>query len=319
MSYIRINSKPLDPYYNNVVFQSSFEYGSNGETPKGIDERTLGKVYDESKYILQSTGKSMPYFYPSKGTGAYITSAEKAVGENSLNLDGLTILSIDNSASGFANNFDFSTGDFTVEFWYKWSGSTSNIVWSPICGTRDNLGLGWHCGVKKQFSNHSIYFYNGTYSGPAEYWPGQYISGTTSAEGSKLVTGRWNHVAFCRNNEFFMAFFNGVLQQSGNDTTSYGVSYSDTRIGSLYIGGLPAFNNFLYSGFVDNIRITSGVARYTSNFNPPTEPLLNTYYAVGDGQNPKWENTNKKSKNAMEITNLIFNSGNDINRKITIK
>jgi len=318
MGYIKTNYKPFDPHYNNVVFQASFEYGISGQSLRYSGDRTLGSVYDESKYMVQTSGKSMPYFYPDIGTGAYITSSDKIVGNNSLYITGNTSVVVDNSASGFANNFNFFTGAFTVEFWYKWPGN-QGTSWQPVCGTRDNLGEGWHCGLKSSFGNYSIYFYNGLYSGPIEYWPGRFTTGSSSAYGNRFVTGAWNHLAFTRNTGVIRAFFNGELQQTTNNTTSYIVSNSSAKIGSFHIGGLPTINMY-YSGFVDNIRITSGVARYTGNFNPPTDRFLNNYISTGNGVNIKWEDPNRKSKTAFQKTNIYLATGSDnTNRKITIK
>lgn len=77
--------------------------------------------------------------------------------------------------------------------------------------------------------------------------------------------GTWNHFALVDDGTFLVMYLNGVggvpVLIEGSPATTSGV---------LHIG---AGEQGALSGQIDEIRITIGVARYTSNFTPPTEPF----------------------------------------------
>ena len=59
-------------------------------------------------------------------------------------------------------------------------------------------------------------------------------------------------------------FIDGKLVKFGEDDHSY--DFNDIKIGSYNVGP----NNYYFSGYLDDIRLTKGVARYTSDFTVPS-------------------------------------------------
>lgn len=80
-----------------------------------------------------------------------------------------------------------------------------------------------------------------------------------------VTTNAWYHLAWTRDSGgVWRIFVNGVLSASGTETAAVA-----TNTQPLWIGhGLSSSNDFL--GYMDEIRFTSGVARYTATFTPPT-------------------------------------------------
>lgn len=83
------------------------------------------------------------------------------------------------------------------------------------------------------------------------------------AAGAIPNNGQWHHLAYSRDgNQVGRLFINGMLVGSWADTTDY-------QAAAVALIGKNAFNSAQVGGFVDAIRVTDGVARYTSNFTPP--------------------------------------------------
>jgi hypothetical protein len=145
--------------------------------------------------------------------------------------------------------FQFGTGDFTIEFWF-YSTSTST-------------------------GNRGIISYANSYSIPTtnQWWIGYLgTSGTASFEvnfGSGFSTtsftrGDWHHVAISRSSSTVRFFIDGILSNSQTDNTNY--TSNNLFIGKY--GWITQCTNF----YIDNLRITKGVARYTSAFTSPPIP-----------------------------------------------
>ena len=83
-----------------------------------------------------------------------------------------------------------------------------------------------------------------------------------------ITNGQWTHIAVARSGSTTKIFIDGIQGASVSD----GSNYSQTT--SLNIGR-DAFSPALQflNGFIDEFRITKGVARYAANFTPPTAPF----------------------------------------------
>jgi hypothetical protein len=147
--------------------------------------------------------------------------------------------------------FRYGTGDFTWEFWTNPSsqGTYDYIITqgSSPAGT-SGLGLYLQGGVFKVY-----------HSGAA------IIIGTTS-----ISNNTWYHVALAREGTTMRLFLDGTLEGSATNSadiqpgTSYGVVIGRwTEIG----------DSQYYDGYLQDLRVTKGLARYTANFTPPTASL----------------------------------------------
>lgn len=151
-----------------------------------------------------------------------------------------------------SSNFAFGTGDFTVEMWlYPTSGSGAQVFWD----TRPDA-LGNYTSFQLNAGGYIQAFINSTAT---------YITDTAFAS-----TNAWNHVAICRTGGSIKAYVNGVW---GNVSLANSTNFQDPGSSSyIRIGtGINGFNKF--PGYIDEVRITKGVARYTANFTAPSAPF----------------------------------------------
>ena len=94
--------------------------------------------------------------------------------------------------------------------------------------------------------------------------------------GDNLITptntssaGQWYHIAVVRSGSSVSFFLDGVLQ--GSQSFSGSIASN-----TAYIGGVSSNSaDNAFKGYIDEFRLTNGVARYTSNFTPPTVAFPN--------------------------------------------
>ena len=186
---------------------------------------------------------------------AQISTAQSKFGGSSLVLDGnsdyLTI-----SDSYWASAID--SGDWTVEFWVRFAALGSN---EELVGNRGNTGgnssNGW--ALRKTTSNNIIlYWYEG-----GEF---NYLNNSQGSQ-TALSADTWYHIAVTRSGNAWRLFLNGTQEDTVTDSGTI-VSSNENR---LFIGNFGV--NYL-NGYMDDLRITVGQARYTSNFTAPTTAHL---------------------------------------------
>lgn len=85
----------------------------------------------------------------------------------------------------------------------------------------------------------------------------------TSSTGS-ISASQWTHVAFVRDGSNWTWYINGIAAGTGTNSADLTFTTQPTYIG---YGGEDYFAAF--NGYIDDLRITKGVARYTSNFTVP--------------------------------------------------
>jgi len=158
------------------------------------------------------------------------------------------------------NNQDLNlgTGDFTCECWvYVTSWSNAN---PHLFAKWNDGGNGYAYKGRILSSGASLRFGTGN-------------NGTLSTEfdfsGANLSLNTWYHIAFTRYGSSLKAFVNGVQIGSTQTTSNSLSSNSAFLVGAASDGGL----DYIF-GYIDDLRITKGIARYTSNFTPPTTAFL---------------------------------------------
>ena len=150
-------------------------------------------------------------------------------------------------------NFTFGTGDFTIEMWvYVNSGLNTDIVYYDGRPASTN-GL------------YNIIYTNSTGKLVYSTNSADRITGTTT-----LSTGTWYHVALSRSGTSTRLFLNGTQESSTyTDSNSYIVGANRPVIGANGFG----LGNAPLNGYIDDLRITKGYARYTANFTAPVGPF----------------------------------------------
>ena len=148
-----------------------------------------------------------------------------------------------------SSEFAFGTGDFTVEYWVY---SNSLLVLNNAAYVTDFRG-----GNTNNFT-FGIINSGGTLK-TYSWGNSVQVVGSTS-----LSTNTWYHIAHVRNGSTVTVYLNG----SSDGSMSNSFNQSST---GLIIGARHTTTQEYVNGFISNLRITKGLARYTANFTPPTE------------------------------------------------
>lgn len=167
-------------------------------------------------------------------------------------------------ATGPSTHLDL-TGDFTIELWL-YPLSTGGFILNRGGG----LNVAW-ASYELLINGTDIWF-------AASSANTSYDIGGESSTGKigSVVAGTWNHLAVTRSGNVYRGFVNGV--QGYTQTlalTPYTASTRGLNLGASYqtTWGVPANIYQLLTGYISDLRITKGVARYTSAFTPPVAPL----------------------------------------------
>lgn len=173
-------------------------------------------------------------------------------------------LAFDGSGDYFSipdgNDFNYGSGNFTAEaFVYPAASPNQPIIMGQWDGTGGGTGLSWVLILSNDSTRRLRFLLSTNGSGVV----GDFVSS------SALALNDWNHVALVRNGDVFTAYLNGVSAVSY--TISAGASLFNAT-NSITVGGSSTGGQF-FNGFIDDLRITKGIARYTANFTPPTAEL----------------------------------------------
>ena len=272
---------------------SQWEPGSSGTTlPAAQDGEAL--IYENGQWVAGPVIGGVDY---NPGTGdTYYNNVELLLLANSTNgsttftdsssntrtatINGNTQISTVQSKFGgssivFDGNSDYlsyaydaalcdwaGSSAFTIEAWVyastSWTGwarsGTPNVP--SLCGVMDPTSSSaiWSFGPDQNGYLTFIYF-SDTRRG---------FSGTTA-----MTTGEWHHIAMTYDGTLMRLFVDGVLD--GSSTVNGGTPNDGS--GFSYGLTIGQYRDTCINGYVDDLRITQGTARYTATFTAPTAEL----------------------------------------------
>lgn len=287
--YNSARKKYLDTKFINVMYSGASDiYEAN--------VRVL--LHGESNPIVDSSTYLNPINYT--GTVTLATTPSK-IGSRSISF-------ANQNSYLYINNYpDLLTSPFTIESWIYFPNNNTSISFfdkipphnTPLYDLRSYSFAANTSGI--QYLSTFINF-------------SESISGIVKRQlffPSTAATGVWHHVAITRNssnkiicylngeqgNSYYLANSGNVssfissLETSGTFNTTYTPALNNSS--NIYsefrdINASTINSNFSMSigkgGYIDEYRITSGIARYDSNFTPSTEPFktkIDDYVEIG--------------------------------------
>lgn len=160
------------------------------------------------------------------------------------------------SSTNISPQLKLGSANFTIEAWvYFNSVSTRGAIFNS----------GWGTGSYATDGGFTLDI-AGVNSGELALAVGTMASGSFWAVGGSFATNTWYHIAMVRNGTNVTVYKDGVSAFSGTLTSA------STLVGNMgfFTAGLYDNNTLGFNGYMDDLRITKGYARYTSNFTAPS-------------------------------------------------
>ena len=149
---------------------------------------------------------------------------------------------------------------FTIEAWVFLSSSQSNQTLVNMAPPHRNVAISLNRGGTG--STH-------VYVGDGSSWTG--TPAINSGGGNTIAINQWYHVALTSDGTTLRLFHNGIIVGTSTNLPSGFQGYA--RIGAINTGPYGYAGAEYFNGYIEDFRITNGVARYTANFTPPTAAL----------------------------------------------
>jgi len=227
--------------------------------------RTIGGNGNDSftKLLIHANGSDASTTFRDSASGAktitaggnaQIDTAQSRFGNSSALFDGTG----DYLSTASHADWDFGTSDFTIDFWVRF-----NVL--PTTGN--------FMAFFTQYTDASNRF-GIRIGGTGDYRIGFFaVSGgsTVIDQGyfwSAVTTGVWYHFAVARSSTSTWYLFIDGTRVSNDINEGASTSVPDLS-GTVYIGSQNTTERIL-NGWIDELRVSKGIARWTANFTPPT-------------------------------------------------
>lgn len=159
--------------------------------------------------------------------------------------------------------FRFGTSNFTVEAWL--------YPTTAMAGEGDIIGFNFNSNLSS-FASFRLIVANSQL---------KYVISTSGTSWAHTVTtgsipvNTWTHLAFVRNGSTFTPYINGIAGTTATNSSALYEGTAGSLVGAVLVNPVSSF----FNGYMKEIRVTTGLARYSgsntsaANFTLPTAPF----------------------------------------------
>ena len=152
-----------------------------------------------------------------------------------------------------SDDWNFGSGDLTIDLWLRLNAisGTSKVLVSQEAISDKRWLLFWDPGIGATFysTDHGLF---------------------TEGSSAGWSVDTWHHMALVRSGSAWNIYRDGTSVASATSS----IDMPDIA-GSLSVAR-EELNGFYFDGWMDELRVSKGIARWTSDFTPPSEPYDNT-------------------------------------------
>lgn len=154
-------------------------------------------------------------------------------------------------------DWNFGNGDFTIDCWANHSALPSDGSHMMLLSQYVSTTNHWNFRISRGGPRYFFIF----------EWvaSGSYIANVTSSA-ITIATGQWHHFALTRNGNCFRLFYDGVQVGYSYDTSANLGDFAS----ALYVGSWGSSGGYRHNGYIDEVRVIKGEARWIGDFDVPT-------------------------------------------------
>lgn len=210
----------------------------------GIDSFTKLLLHCDGTDASTSFVDSSSFVHsPSAIGNAQIDTAQSKFGGASALLDGTG----DYISTPDSSDWDLGLNDFTIDAWVRFADLGNNTICARTTGP----------------SSYFYFTFEGTGLRLRDFTGSNNVDFTRSVS---ISTGTWYHVAVIRTSNTYRMFLDGVQQGADYTNSNAWTNRSDP----LDVGHMTQNAGYAFNGWIDEFRFSNGVARWTTDFTPPT-------------------------------------------------
>ena len=218
-----------------------------------VPDSALGGIDEYTKLMLHMDGADDGTSFIDSSLSPYTVTRVNALTKTGIKKFGTASGYFDGSGDYLSipdsDDWNFGASDMTIDFW---------VNFSDITGQKflfNQRADGTHA--------HELSLNSGSLKWAA------YNGGTVFdfSRSVTLSTGTWYHIAAVRNGNVLRLYLDG--QQQGADQAFTGTM---PDLGAAFDIGRWSGDGIYLNGYIDELRISKGIARWTSNFTPENGP-----------------------------------------------
>lgn len=244
-------------YISGLRIVKSAVYSASGFTPPTTPPTAIANTSLLCNFDTAAVVDSARLNNVATAGGMALSSVTTKYGTASLAFNGTNAAALTTDST----LFEFGSGDFTIDMWVNTAQTTQYATLVSRSPAAWGTGM-WTLVINNTASSGSVAFWA---------WNQSTATAVVETAGASVIDGLWHHVALVRFGNVLTIYIDGLIR----GTAAMTATIADIAAGPV-IGG-DTFAGRFFNGYIDDLRITKGVARYKGNFQPPLSELPGFY------------------------------------------
>ena len=236
-------------------------FGVGGSAAAGIDAYTVLQCScDGTDASTTFTDDTARHTITAAGNAQIDTAQSKFGGASGLFDGSGDYLTVSDSA-----DFDFSSGDWTLEGWVRFFSSISAapLIFGQKSDSSNGIEMGFQFGSSRGMTLNIVA-------------SGSYAINLTQGANTGWSADTWYHICWEKSGTTYRGYRDGttiITTTSASAPANYTGNFIICGGSQISLTGIHSPSNDL-TGWLDEFRISKGIARYNGDFTAPTEPFV---------------------------------------------